>query len=49
LGLCRNGLRRSGRRPRALRFDRDQPGSERNPQGSSRTLVSRSKTLQISG
>jgi hypothetical protein len=44
----RKGLRRFLNPRRALRFEREQIGSDRNPQGSLRTPKSRAKTLGIS-
>jgi hypothetical protein len=43
--LSRNALRRIESPAATLRFERDQPGAERNPQGPFRTPESRTKTL----
>ena len=43
--LSRNALRQIESPSATLRFERDQPGSERNPQGPFRTPESRTKTL----
>ena len=43
--LSRNDLRRIESPAATLRFERDRPGSERNPQGPFRTPESRTKTL----